>query len=272
MKKRPNVVAEKLKRLGLTGNEAKVYIALLELGRGTVSEISRKAGINRTTGYDVLDSLVSQGLVSISGKEPKQEYVAEPPDNLLRGLSVRIEEAQRDFEEAKSFIPELKSMQKVGDRPQVKFYEGVDGLKHVFEDSLTATSGKIIAFCSIDDQHAAIPGYYPAYYQRRRRAGIFMRALFPKTPASVERVAEDENEYRTSEFVPADKFAFHPAINVYDNKTMIASFREKLGIIIESEEIADAMKKAFELAWIGAYALDKDPSLAAKCKSAVADA
>ena len=33
---------------------------------------------------------------------------------------------------------------------------------------------------------------------------------------------------------------------------MIASWREKLGIIIESAEIADAMKKTYELAWIGA--------------------
>ena len=35
---------------------------------------------------------------------------------------------------------------------------------------------------------------------------------------------------------------------------MIASWREKLGIIIESAEIADAMKKIYELAWIGAKA------------------
>ena len=37
---------------------------------------------------------------------------------------------------------------------------------------------------------------------------------------------------------------------------MIASWREKLGIIIESDEVADAMKKIFELAWIGAETLE----------------
>ena len=54
----------------------------------------------------------------------------------------------------------------------------------------------------------------------------------------------------------AEKFAFYPEINVYDNKVMIASWREKLGIIIESAEIADAMKKIFELAWAEAKRLD----------------
>lgn len=39
---------------------------------------------------------------------------------------------------------------------------------------------------------------------------------------------------------------------------MIASWREKLGIIIESEEIADAMKKIYELSWSRAKELDKE--------------
>ena len=37
---------------------------------------------------------------------------------------------------------------------------------------------------------------------------------------------------------------------------MIASWREKLGIVIESAEIADAMKKIFELALAEAKRLD----------------
>ena len=39
---------------------------------------------------------------------------------------------------------------------------------------------------------------------------------------------------------------------------MIASWREKLGIIIESDEIADAMKKMYELAWSRAKVLDQE--------------
>ena len=38
---------------------------------------------------------------------------------------------------------------------------------------------------------------------------------------------------------------------------MIASWREQLGITIESAEIAEAMKKIFELAWEQAKTLDK---------------
>ena len=68
----------------------------------------------------------------------------------------------------------------------------------------------------------------------------------------------DKAEMRETALVPPDKYYFSPEINVYDNKVMIASWREKLGIIIESSEIADAMKKIYELAWAEAKRLDKE--------------
>ncbi|MDB5190029.1 MAG: transcriptional regulator TrmB [Parcubacteria group bacterium] len=254
-----NTASQKLKEalisLGLPQKEAAVYLALLELGRSSVSQISRKAAVNRATGYVILDSLITKGLVSISGKEPKQEYVAESPDALPQLFKNQQEEARSKEVRAQELSLELKSIQKVGDRPRVRFYEGTDGIKSVFEDSLTATSGKIIAFTSIEDQHVSIPNYFPEYYQRRKRNKIFMRSIFPDTPMGAERQSANEDEYRESVLVPAETYGIHPAINVYDNKLMIASFREKLGIIIESEEIADAMKKIFELAWLGAKSL-----------------
>ena len=57
---------EKLTSLGLQDNEARVYLALLELGRGNVTEVSKAAGLNRTSGYDILERLGTLGLVSRS--------------------------------------------------------------------------------------------------------------------------------------------------------------------------------------------------------------
>lgn len=235
-----------------------MYLALLELGRSSVSQISRKAAVNRATGYVILDSLIAKGLISISGKEPKQEYVAESPDTLPELFKNQQREALDKEARARDLAHQLKSIQKLGDRPQVRFYEGENGIKAVFEDSLTATSGQIVAFTSIEDQDVSLPNYFPEYYQRRKKKGIFMRSIFPDTPMGSERQAANEDEYRTSVLVPKEEYGIHPAINIYDNKLMIASFREKLGIVVESAEIADAMKKIFELAWIGAHSLKKD--------------
>jgi hypothetical protein len=106
--------------------------------------------------------------------------------------------------------------------------------------------------------HNALPNYFPEYYKRRAGKNISIRAIVPETPTGLERKAHDVEEKREIAFVPADKYYFSPEINIYDNKIMIASWREKLGIIIESAEIADAMKKIYELAWKEAKRLDKE--------------
>ena len=80
-----------LNELGFSPKESRVYLAILELGRATVSEIARKSAINRTTGYDILNTLVNKGLVIISGKEPKQEYTAPSPDKILTNLQNELD-------------------------------------------------------------------------------------------------------------------------------------------------------------------------------------
>lgn len=257
MKKPADTLTGKLESLGFSDKESAVYIALLALDRATVSQISRKANVNRTTTYVILDSLISKGLISMSGKEPKQEYYAEPPETLTSYLEREAETSRLAAEKSKEFVNELKTVQKSATRPQIRFYEGVEGMKFIFEDSLKAKGDDIIAFASIEDQHSVVKGFFPTYYERRAKRKLFMRAIFPKTPGGEERASKNSEEYRDSVFVPPDTYGFHPAINVYDNKVMIASWREKLGIIIESAEIADAMKKIFELSWLGAKSLEK---------------
>ncbi len=257
MKKEHLNLQESLIDIGLSDKEAGVYLALLSLGKGTVSEISRKANINRTTGYDVLDTLSAKGLVSISGKEPKQEYSAEKPERLENFIAGEIQKKHEALRKTEALVPELNLMHNIADRPRVRFYEGNEGLVEVYEDTLTSHEA-IRAFATVDDMHAALPNYFPKYYKRRAGAGIGIRAIIPKTEIGIERSTHDKEEMRESALVPKDEYYFSPEINIYDNKVMIASLREKLGIIIESAEIADAMKKIYELAWAEAKRLDKE--------------
>ena len=248
MKDTNSSLASSLRSFGLGEKEVEVYIAVLQLGKGTVSQISLKAGINRTTGYDILASLSNKGLVTISGKEPKSEYAVEPPDAIVRFLKQRLEETNENIKKAEGLVPELRLVHAAQNRPKIKFYEGNEGLKHVYEDTLTSRE-PIRAYATVDDMHKALPNYFPEYYKRRTQKNISIRAIVPETPTGREHQAKDIEEKREIAFVPADKYYFSPEINFYDNKVMIASWREKLGIIIESEEIADAMKKIYELAW-----------------------
>ena len=232
MNKDSQQINEILVKAGFSKNESAILLALFELGKGTVSQITRKAGLNRTTGYDILDSLVSKGLASVSGKEPKQEYLVESPDKILVMFEDELNETNKKISDIKKIIPTLKSIHNVAGRPKVRFYEGVSGLKDVYEDTLTSHE-EILAYANVDQMHQALTGYFPKYYERRAGKGIPIRAIIPDSPIGKFRAGEDEKEKRTTVLVPIDKYNFSPEINIYDNKIMIASWKEKLGIIIE---------------------------------------
>lgn len=252
-----NDLRKSLENIGFTKNEAGVYLALLELGRGTVAKIAERAGINRTTGYSLLSTLVQRGMVSSSGKGARQEYVAESPERLVAYMKKEAESLVANLSTASSLVPELKSIHNVSERPRVRFYEGKEGLESVYEDTLTSHE-TIRAYAAVDDMHKSLPDYFPKYYQRRVKENIAIRAIIPGTEIGRDRASKDRSELRESALIPADRFTFSPEINIYDNKVMIASWREKLGIIIESAEIADAMKKIYELAWAEAKRLDTE--------------
>src|SRR3989338_2164343 len=253
-----NELENLLVNIGFSKKEADVYLAILTLGRGTASKIARSAHIVRTTVYDILGALFDKNLVTLTGREPKQEYVALSPDQLKIYITEQLERKKMDLKQVQeSLVPQLKSIHNVKNRPKVMFYEGREGLEKVYEDTLTSTE-PIRAYASVGDMHMGLPGYFPEYYKRRVGKGIAIRAIVPDTEAGRERQNFDKAEMRETALVPKDAFHFSPEINIYDNKVMIASWKEKLGIIINSTEIADAMKKIYELAWAEAKRLDKD--------------
>ncbi len=91
---------ELLLRIGFSENEAKLYIALLDLVEGTVDEIVKIAGVRRPTAYSVMRGLVDKGLVAeVTGKPVRFRVL--PPNRTLKGLF------QNEIEEVKRLSKEL---------------------------------------------------------------------------------------------------------------------------------------------------------------------
>lgn len=238
-----------LQSLGFSEKEAAIYLASLELGVASpVSTIAKKAGIHRTTTYDILEGLVQKGVIIAVKKRDTLYYEALPPQKLVAYLKEQSDRYSRLADQANSLLPELETHYRIQNRPKVYFYEGDEGLIRVYEETLTS-SEEILAYASDQINQDTIPWYFPEYYARRTDRKIPIRALFPDTPKDRERHSLDDQELRMSRILPKDKFDITPEINIFDNKIMIADWKEKLGIIIESSEIATVFKQTFELAW-----------------------
>lgn len=248
----PEEIASKLFDFGFSEKEARVYLSLLETGTSLVTDVAKKAGIKRSTAYVVLESLSKQGLVSITEHKNIRLYSPAPPERLVQNLENKSRHYSELVGTARAILPELKSYYSgTGPKPKVQFFEGTEGIKSVYEDTLNSKE-KIRAFASIESMHSTLPGYFPQYYQRRAERDIPIKAIFPDTPEARERVTHNKEEKREAALVPTDMYSFTPEINVYDNKVVFMSLLERFALVVESQEIADALKRVFDLAWIGA--------------------
>ncbi len=261
MKTRIQKIYEILEKIGLSKKEIEIYLSLLELGRANVSRITQNTSINRTTGYVILNKLVHMGIVQVLGKKPKLEYIIETTDHLKKYLMKKIEQDTQSLKLLDEMLPEIKSMHRQSDKPIVKYYEGIKGIKQIYEDTLT-TKEKILSMASYHEMHETLPDYFPKYYKRRAEKGIHIDVMIPNTSFARRRIHLDEEEERTTILLPyKDEYLFTPEIDIYDNKTMIVSWNEKLGITIESKEIADLFRVMFRLAWKEAERIDESKKL-----------
>lgn len=81
---------EEIKGLGLNSYEAKVYLALMERDSLSVSDVSKISRVPRARTYDILDTLVTQGLATLKPGQIKK-YSAADPDSLRERLLARSE-------------------------------------------------------------------------------------------------------------------------------------------------------------------------------------
>lgn len=246
------MITNLLKTLGLTDKEIKVFQKLVEMGPQPASHIAHLTGLPRNTVRSILDVMVKRGVVVKTRRANTQYYAPENKENLIRQLKFRkvsMDEAiDQQIELLTTYGDELTAGHAAKSRPKITFYEGISGLEKVYEDTLTATHG-LCSWASTDDMFKTMPDYFKTYFARRAEKNISMRCILPDTPVAREVHHRDAKELRESALVPADKFNWRPEIQVYNGKVNITSWQEKLGIIIESEEIADALKAIFDLSY-----------------------
>lgn len=251
-------IQAKLTRLGFSEKESLVYLALLELGKSTVSRIARRARINRTTAYDIITELEHRGLAvkAVSAKTKKQLYAPEPPEKLILYLERREKEWRQGISEAQTLMGELKFLaQKQPGPPRLKLFEGKAGIKELYETSLTAKE-EIRSFNSVESLEQFDKSYAREYFQRRAAKNIFIKAIVNDGPLSHEYKKRDNREKREIRIVPQDKMDIGPEIYFYDNSVSIFSLKENFGVMIESREITEAFKKLYDLAWERAKAYE----------------
>jgi len=237
---------ELLTSFGFKPQEAKVYLACLRLGQSTVSQVAAEAEIQRTFVYDIVAELKKRGYISEVDVEGRKQLRALPIESLRYLFREKIER----FE---AFLPELRTLEQKPQHPNVRFFQGADGIKAVLQDTLDQKEGaEILCYSNAQGFYTKEQEFEKWYVTERAKRKIKMRFIAPDNDETMWYIKQDKKQRRITRVVPQDLFPFSAEVDIYGNKVAIITLgKEMAAMIIESEDIAKAQRMIFELAWRG---------------------
>lgn len=244
---------QQLQQFGLKEKEAKIYLALLELGQSPIQDIAKKSGVKRTSVYDILEHLIKLGFTTVMTKKKHRVYFAEEPEKIKNFLLGKQREIKEKIQGLDEILPELKNLFNISaiPRPKIKFFEGTEEIKKIFDDVLNCKSKEYWYITSRKKLKELVGEEYLDEHIKKRVAAKIkcysLRTEEDKTEDQYSRSHRDE--LREVCYLPP-KINFTNTICVYDNKVaVISSKKENYGFIVESDELAETMMMFIKMLW-----------------------
>lgn len=240
-------IEQTLEKLGLSKNEAKIYLALLELGQTTILQLARKTQLKRPTIYLIIDSLLKKNLIQTLPKDKKIFYLAENPQQLLIKL-------QENTKELQTILPDLQSLySQEKERPRLTFYEGKEGVKKVY-DLIRQSKTEILfygSFKAVKEEFLEHTIKFDQLLKRKNFIGareIVNNTKFDKQFAlKINKKGHPKHHVR---ILPKELLFIDCDNAIFDNKLAIFSIKQDyFVVVIESQNIATCYRAMFEMAW-----------------------
>ena len=234
-----------LKEIGLTDNEIKVYLKLLELGETLASKVGSQVGLNRTHSYDVLESLIERGLVSYVINNNRKYFSATNPIRLIEYIKEKEESLKQKEEEIQNLIPQLLKLKAENkEEEKVEIYKGKEGIKTIYNDILNSVK-EYYVLGATGQIAKYLQYYFPGHEKQRIKKGIKLKLLFNEELRGQEITKRELAEIR---FLPKSYSSPIPT-TIYGNRVVILVWKTPAAIIIEDKEIANTYKNYFNLLW-----------------------
>ena len=235
-------LTEILTQCGLGEKGAKIYLALLEFKIAAISTVAKKTNLPRSTTYNVLKELLKKGLVSESQKKGISYFAAADP-------RLVVDRAQEAWQRAQTAAPQLLAIsQKYQNYPYATFYEGYEGIKSSWRDSIRTPDKEILAYGSIKDIYDYYHDFNQWFIKERVKKKVSVREIGDFCDASFQEKKDSEKELRQVKILPPE-IKLNGFTIIYDDKVVIASFKHETAIVIQDREHADTQRQLFELMW-----------------------
>src|SRR3989304_3774716 len=232
-----------LTQAGLTENQALIYEILIKTGPLPAGEICKKTPLKRGLVYKILDELTEIGLVE--KKEKSREVAIFSPAHPLKikTLAKEREEKAKDAQAAlEGVLPKIISDFNLSiSKPGVQFFEGLDGIKQVLEDTLINNQQKnILSFSDAAGYATYLKDWDLNYYAlKRKKLGIKEQMLIPNNPKGMAHMFNyPAMEVTKILFVDHKTFPYDGHVNICEVIIFIIDFQDidQIFVIVENPE------------------------------------
>lgn len=231
-----------LKDLGLSDQEADIYISLLRSGGAIASSVAKNVGAKRTTVYAILKALSRKGFITTYYRKNKQFFYAEKPQRVANYYEKKV----ASFVD---LIPTLESLEKkqlnmVG----LRFIETLDELKKFYSNILEEYKGKEYKIIGTAKYWQGInKDFFVQYRKNRAKAKIKTKLLL--TEESREDSPIEKTLLRDVKFLPK-KYEFKSTMDIFKDKVLIVSPElSSLAVVIAVPVMIDIFDAMFEMIW-----------------------
>ena len=234
---------EELRRLGLSGKEAVVYLALLRLGPSAASTLARTTRIKRTSIYDVLNNLLERNLIT-TYKQGRYTYFVIDDVNKLY-----LQEKQK-MQLAKNLVEQLKSNQDLSAGINIHYYKGHEGYREIYEEILRVRPKEIMVWIHLDNFYKGLdPVREEEWTQERIQKRIYARLIMQDTKVGKAFQNVDAKSHRETR-ITSKKFPFETTCFLYDDRILLFDSTTEISAVrILNPQLYQMFKQIFEMNW-----------------------
>src|SRR3989339_110474 len=243
-------IKDHLIQLGLKDKEADVYLAVLSLGKGTITDIARKSGIKRTSIYQYLEPLLKEALLYKITIQKRVFYAAENPKKIIKLLEHKKSEIDEKKRNIQNILPNLEALYSASlTKPSITFYEGKEGIRNVYHE-IVNTHKKVYCFFSPKNffQLFSYEENDKLLMTLYKNGGVLYNLIEKSDEADKRLQIKKYNSFVKTKILP-DKFTFNTDLLIVGDTIALISFDNLIAVTIQDAAIARLQKNIFEMIW-----------------------